>query len=252
MLEPSIALLGHAAAGAALQSLGLAAAQLAVAGVELAAHVVVSVTALIMCITVHEFGHAWVADRMGDPLPRQQGRVTLNPLRHIDPLGTVIFPALMALGASIPLAWGKPVQWTGHPAYLTRRFSMRTIRFFVAVAGPAMNLVLALLISVAYLVFGKLGMKDAMRMCAQLIAMNFGLMFFNLLPIPPLDGRVFLEYLPNSLAVVRDTLSRYGSFIFLALILLGGVGGVSPLGYIMMPFHLLTGLYLMGLRSLVG
>ena len=78
------------------------ATQLAVAGIELAAHVVVSVTALIMCITVHEFGHAWVADRLGDPLPRQQGRVTLNPLRHIDPLGTVIFPALMALGASIP------------------------------------------------------------------------------------------------------------------------------------------------------
>ncbi len=252
MLESTLVLLGNTAAGTHLHSLALVAAQLASSGLQLAAHVVVSVTALILCITVHEFGHAWVADRMGDPLPRQQGRVTLNPLRHIDPLGTVIFPALMALGAAIPLAWGKPVEWTGHPAYLTRRFSMRTIRFFVAVAGPAMNLLLALVISVAYLVFGKLGRKDAMEMCSRLIAMNFGLMFFNLLPIPPLDGRVFLEFLPNSLAFIRDTLFRYGSFIFLALILLGGIGGASPLGYIMMPFHMLTGLYLLGLRTLVG
>lgn len=252
MLETSLALLGDSSASGALHTMATVATQLAVAGIELAAHVVVSVTALIMCITVHEFGHAWVADRLGDPLPRQQGRVTLNPLRHIDPLGTVIFPALMALGASIPLAWGKPVEWTGHPAYLTRRFSMRTIRFFVAVAGPAMNLLLAFVLSLVYLLLGKLGYKDGLRMCAQLIAMNFGLMFFNLLPIPPLDGRVFLEFLPNSLSAVRDTMTRYGSYIFLALILLGGVGGTSPLSYIMTPFHLLTALYLYWLRGLVG
>lgn len=251
MLDTSLGLLAHTAAGTALPPLALVAAQLASSGLEVAARVVSSVVALIMCITVHEFGHAWVADRLGDPLPRRQGRVTLNPLAHIDPLGTVIFPALMALGTPIPLAWGKPVEWTGHPAYLTRRFSMRTIRFFVSVAGPAMNLLLALAISLLFLLFAKLGRTDAMIMCMRLIAMNFGLMFFNLLPIPPLDGRVFLEYLPNSLAIVRDTLTRYGSFIFLALILLGGLGGASPLSYIMRPFHELTTLYLTALHSLV-
>lgn len=225
--------------------------QLGLAVGDVALRVVTYVTALVMCVTVHEFGHAFVADRLGDPLPRQQGRVTLNPIAHIDPLGTLLFPALMAMGAGIPLAWGKPVEWSGHPAYLTRRFSMRTIRFFVAVAGPGMNLVLALLLSAVFLVCSRFAWLTGMQMCMELIAMNFLLMFFNLLPIPPLDGRVFLEYLPNSLSAVRDTLFRYGSFIFLGLILLGGVGGTSPLSVIMTPFHWLTNQYLSGLLSLV-
>lgn len=202
-------------------------------------NVVANVVALIMCITVHEFGHAFVADWLGDPLPRAQGRVTLNPLRHIDPLGTVIFPALMALSVPVPLAWGKPVEWTGHPRYLTNRYSMRTIRFMVAVAGPAMNLGLALILSIFLIVGGHLGLgiKGAV-MLGQLISLNLGLMFFNLLPIPPLDGRVFLEYLPNALASVRDVLIRYGSYIFLALIMLGGMGGPNPLSILMAPFNL--------------
>src|SRR5260221_6670229 len=104
---------------------------------------VVYLVALVLSICVHEFGHAFVADRLGDPMPRAQGRVTLNPLAHIDPIGTVLFPLLMGLGVGIPLGRGKPVQWTGHPRYLTRRFTLRTIRLMVAVAAPAMNLLLA-------------------------------------------------------------------------------------------------------------
>lgn len=213
--------------------------------VRTAGYVVANVLALIMCVAVHEFGHAFVADRLGDPLPRAQGRVTLNPLAHIDLLGTVIFPALMALGVQIPLAWGKPVEWSGHPRYLTRRFSMRTIRFLVAVAGPAMNFALALLIGLVLIVGARLGMAEtAVFMCLHLILLNLGLMFFNLLPIPPLDGRVFLEYLPDALSGVRDVLTRYGGFIFLALIMLGGVGGTSPLSLLMAPFNYLSGLFL--------
>lgn len=208
--------------------------------------VFLSVVALILCVTVHEFGHAYVADRLGDPLPRQQGRVTLNPLAHIDLLGTVLLPALMAMGVGVPLGWGKPVEWTGHPRYLTRRFHMRTIRLMVSVAGPAMNLVLALLMSVVLVVALRLGARGPVTTASYfLIQLNLGLMFFNLLPVPPLDGRSFLEYLPGPLGGVRDFLMRYGAFVFLALVLLPSMGGgLSPLGYVMLPFTWLTGQYL--------
>mgnify|MGYP000914759642 CR=1 FL=1 len=224
----------------------LAAAPLALAGGILdnsLAHVVLSVVTLIMCVTVHEFGHAFVADRLGDPLPRQQGRVTLNPLAHIDPIGTVLFPALMALGTPIPLAWGKPVQWTGHPRYLTRRFSMRTIRFFVSAAGPAMNLLLALVLSAVFVAIVHLQpalAPQAGGLLMLLVQLNLGLMFFNLLPIPPLDGRSFLEFLPDSLGFIRDFLMNYGSLIFMALVMIGTAVQPSPLSILMYPFTLVS------------
>ncbi len=204
----------------------------------------IQVLALVACVTVHEFGHAFVADRLGDPLPREQGRVTLNPLAHIDWLGTVIFPVMMALGAGLPLAWGKPVEWTNNPRYLTRRFSMRTIRLMVSTAGPAMNLLLALVMSVIFVAAIKLQSKPVAIGSQRLLLMNLSLMFFNLLPIPPLDGRTFLEYLPSSLSTVRDFLFRFGGFIFLILLVLPPIGGATPLGWLMLPFEVLIGKYL--------
>ena len=210
--------------------------------------VFLSVIALILCVAVHEFGHAYVADRLGDPLPRQQGRVTLNPLAHIDLVGTVLLPALMAMGVGVPLGWGKPVEWTGHPRYLTRRFQMRTIRLMVSVAGPAMNLLLALAVSVILMIKLRLRLGGEMFfvICQYLVRLNLGLMFFNLLPVPPLDGRSFLEFLPNGLGWLRDFLMRYGAFVVLALVLLPSMGnGQSPLGLIMTPFTWLTGKYML-------
>jgi Zn-dependent protease len=208
--------------------------------IDEAPYAVMKVLALVLCVSVHEFGHAYVADRLGDPLQRQQGRVTLNPAAHVDPIGTLLFPLLMAFGVRVPLAWGKPVEWTGHPRFLTRRYTMRTIRFFVSIAGPAMNFLLALFFSLALFICLKLQFLLGIQAAIALIAMNCGLIFFNLLPIPPLDGRVFLEYLPTPLHFVRDALFKYGSLVFLGLLLIGaGSGGPSPLGLLLSPlFHL--------------
>jgi Zn-dependent protease len=210
---------------------------------------VIYVICLVMCVAVHEFGHAYVADRLGDPLPRQQGRVTLNPLVHADLLGTILFPLILATGGGPIFGWGKPVEWTGNPRYLTRRFSLRAMHVMVSIAGPAMNLLLALLLSVVVVIVGRFGgaraLPVAMELGVGLISMNFMLMFFNLLPIPPLDGRSFLHYLPRQLDPVKNFLFQYGAFVFLALVLTGPLfQGRSLLDYIMSPFMWISRQYL--------
>jgi len=142
---------------------------------------------LIISIGLHEFGHAWVADLRGDPLPRLQGRVTLNPFAHADPIGTIAIPAVMIfLNPAFGLiGWGKPVQ-ISLPDPRTRRMD----DVCITLAGPAMNLVLC----AVFAVVGGLGDFDP-RSQAMVIAflkmgilLNAGLVVFNLIPVPPLDG----------------------------------------------------------------
>jgi Zn-dependent protease len=159
----------------------------------------------------------------------------------------------MALGVGVPLAWGKPVQTSEHPRMLSGRYSLRTIRLMISVAGPAMNLLLALAMSLVFVVAARLRVGMLIDLALLLVQLNLGLMFFNLLPVPPLDGRSFLAFLPDSLAVVRDGLMKYGGFIFLALVFLGGIGqGPSPLQYIMTPFTLISRAYVHLLVQLGG
>src|SRR5436309_12738226 len=106
-------------------------------------HGLIYVVALVLSVCVHEFGHAFVADKLGDPLPRAQGRVTLNPLAHIDPIGTLLLPlvaifASPAIGSRI-LGWGKPVQISLSARSITKKVSIRTAHALVAIAGPMMN-----------------------------------------------------------------------------------------------------------------
>jgi Zn-dependent protease len=185
--------------------------------------------AFILCITVHEFGHAWVATRLGDPTPRSQGRVTLSPQHHIDPIGTILMPVIMALSASagaLPLlAWGRPVQT--NPMTYTRRFSMSAGRMLVSVAGPLMNLVMALVVSILIVIGARLHASEELLVAAfhYLVRLNLSLMIFNLLPIPPLDGGAVLAWvLPRSMHNVVDFLARYGSFILLFLVISPSLG----------------------------
>jgi Zn-dependent protease len=208
--------------------------------------------AFILSIAVHEFGHAWVATRLGDPTPRLQGRLTLAPQHHIDPIGTLLMPLLMAFTSAPLLAWGRPVQI--NPVAFTRRFSMSTGRMLVAVAGPAMNLVMALAVSLVIVVAARLHAPDRLlgALFEYLVTLNISLMIFNLIPIPPLDGGSVLAWLlPRSMHNVVDFLARYGSIILLLLVLSPSLGLpiMNVIGY---PIRVITTYWLVGLSMAVG
>jgi Zn-dependent protease len=181
--------------------------------------------AFVLSVTVHEFGHAWTANRFGDPLPRAQGRLTLNPVRHVDPIGTLLLPLILILSSGMTLGWGRPVL-TNPKNYVTR-FSRGFASLLVAVAGPAMNLVLALVVSVL-IVLGVRGqlitLETATVLVQKLVLLNIFLLFLNLLPVPPLDGGALLEWVaPRSMQGVLDFLQRWGFLILFGVLLIPSV-----------------------------
>ncbi|MDX1933405.1 MAG: site-2 protease family protein [Capsulimonadales bacterium] len=191
-----------------------------------------ALVAIIFATTVHEFGHAWMADRLGDPGPREQKRVTLNPLAHLDPLGTLLLVVSMLIG--FPIGWGKPVR-TDPEKY--RCGAKRGIAW-VAAAGPLMNLLTAVVLApiTRFVMAGGIGRdENAMYVLLFLfIAMlvNLGLFAFNLVPIHPLDGsHIVSSFLPESLAVpYRGFMQRYGVYLLLILTYTGTLGQfVAPI-----------------------
>jgi Zn-dependent protease len=190
--------------------------------------ILIYVFVLLISVALHEFGHALMADRLGDDTPRRQGRVTLNPLAHADPVGTFLLPLLGSLygaatGHGGGFGWGKPVQW--QPQRINRKYAMSTAKILVAVAGPAMNLVLgtviagvhAILLSQHVLVLG----SEASSILFFAVLTNFVLFFFNLLPVPPLDGgHVAQSFLPYRYRDRYDNFARYSPFIVLGFMLI--------------------------------
>jgi Zn-dependent protease len=192
----------------------------------------ISLAAFVVSIAVHEFGHAFTADRLGDDTPRKQGRLTLSPVSHVDPLGTLLLPLIALFSPGAPLlAWGKPVQ--SNPRNYTKRFSPLFGHMLVAISGPLMNLLLAVVTSAVILVLGKAGVLSlsvAEGLVRYLVALNLFLMFFNLIPVPPLDGGAVLAWaLPSSLQIVSRTLQRYGMLLLFVLLISGAISVVmSP------------------------
>jgi Zn-dependent protease len=191
--------------------------------------------ALVLSVAVHEFGHAWAATRLGDSLPRLQGRLTLNPARHIELVGTIVIPLLGFLQPNVPmLGWGRPVQT--NPASYSGRFSRLTGSMLVAIAGPAMNLLLALVTSLILVLGVRSGVMSGERatdLLAKIIQLNLSLLFLNLLPIPPLDGGAVLAWvLPRALQPAIELLNRWGFVILLVLVFTRTLSVLLTPGYI--------------------
>jgi len=186
---------------------------------------------VLMAITLHEAAHGWVASKLGDKTAQMLGRVTINPLKHIDPIGTLLVPIVLLILGGFVFGWAKAVP-------ITPRNFKNPVRdmAWVAVAGPLSNLLMA----IGWAMIAKFGYMvsvdgaDSMSVGAFLtysglagVAINLVLMVLNLIPIPPLDGsRVLSALLPNALGYRYNQLESYGLFILLGLLLLGVLGPI--------------------------
>lgn len=170
---------------------------------------------LLFSLTVHEAAHAWSADRLGDPTARRLGRLSLNPIVHIDPIGTLLFP-LIALATNLPLiGWAKPVPVNTRALHPNWRQKFMVI----AAAGPASNLVLAVIAAIL-LRLAPAGLVAAAF--ASAVQVNVLLALFNMVPVPPLDGgNVLAGMLTGPMADTFDKLRPYGFLILYALMLTG-------------------------------
>lgn len=196
--------------------------------------VLFSLIALAIAITIHEFAHAYSADRLGDPTPRLQGRLTLNPLRHLDPIGTVMI-ILAGFG------WGKPVVFDPFNLRNPRRDAA-----VISIAGPISNLILAtisavilqILLTYRLALFGNalgVGLYAFMGLLRSMVVLNVVLAVFNLVPVHPLDGfKIVGGILPKEYARQWYELEPYG-MIFLIFLIFPIFGGVSPISQVISP-----------------
>jgi Zn-dependent protease len=203
-------------------------------------HLVLMAPALLLAVTVHEVAHGWVADRLGDPTARMQGRLTLNPLPHLDPLGAIAF-VIAGFG------WAKPVPV--NPRYF--RHPMRAMAC-VGAAGPVSNFVVAFTGLAALALFEWVPAPSYVavpvgRILLLVYQLNLLLGIFNLIPLPPLDGGHFLPYvLPRGSWTFQRQLQQYGPLLLLVLVISGATG------YIVWPiFNVMNRLYVAGVGLLL-
>lgn len=196
---------------------------------------VLTALALVIAVTVHEFCHAWVADHLGDPTPRVQGRLTLNPLAHLDPIGTI---TMLLIG----FGWGKPVEFD--PYNLKNRTRDAAL---IAFAGPLSNIVMAILAAVILHLFPASPVLNAVLYVFILI--NVSLAVFNFIPVAPLDGeKILYAFLPKLTAIEYRMFMRKNGLIVLLVLMAPIFNGRSPISQLMTPItNFIVGLLLGGL-----
>ena len=178
------------------------------------------VICLVIAVRIHEFAHAFAADRLGDPTPSREGRLTLNPMSHADPIGTLALPVAAGLFHLPLLGWGRPVPT--QPSFYTRKISMRGGLALVSFAGPLSNFLQALLTLVVLkvLVVAGVSSRGLNEILLTFFQLNLILFAFNLLPLHPLDGGKILAWLlPPKLSYIDEFLARWGGLILLILVI---------------------------------
>ena len=188
-------------------------------------YLLIAFAVLIFSLTVHEAAHAWTASRFGDDTARRMGRVSLNPIVHVDPIGTLLLPLVAIIGHLPIIGWAKPTPVNPRNLRHPRRDSV-----LVTAAGPASNLVIAVLAALALHALpspdpsaeGMDVRSPLIALAIQLVDINLLLALFNMIPVPPLDGgRVLSGLLPPRLAIGYNQLGRFGFIIIYALMLTG-------------------------------
>lgn len=195
---------------------------------------------VVLSLTVHEYFHAWAAFRLGDDTAKRMGRLTLNPIAHIDFIGTILLPLFLALVGQPALGWAKPVPFD--PTKFRRGISMSLGDVLVSIAGPLSNLGLALvattLLGVLRPIAPELVTADSplAGLLVGFIVVNVGLALFNLIPVPPLDGsRVVGGLLPRGMREVWGRLLAFGPILLLGLMYLRNAHGQSYLTVLLGP-----------------
>lgn len=178
---------------------------------------------IIFSVVAHEVSHGYMAERLGDPTARLLGRLTLNPIKHIDLVGSILVPLFLVITTGVAFGWAKPVP------YNPRNIKNKNGGSFVAFAGPLTNLVIALVFTLFYHIApGSL----APTLFAQIVLINLSLAIFNLVPIPPLDGaKVLMLFIPYEARQLRSFLEDGGQvgFILLLLFVFFGFQLISPI-----------------------
>ncbi len=197
---------------------------------------VISIVILIFSVIIHEVSHGYMADLLGDPTARMQGRLTLNPIAHIDPVGSIIVPLITSL-FGFTFGWAKPVIY--NPYNLKNK---RQGEFLIAIAGPLSNIVLALIFGtiIRFVAAGQSTMTPFIEVASYIVLINIVLAVFNLIPIPPLDGsKLLFAWLPQQYGRMRILMETYAPmFILIVVFFLWQV--ISPI--IFPIFKLFTGI----------